>query len=272
MKEFKMSGKYYRSLLFMLICLIFFFPKTVFAAETEKEYDLNKHNRITITQNESYAASGKYTWLKYVPSADGCLTLQMASPEGSAENATGYIALFNSSKSSRLSSKAIFYNTTHKNNPFWYEFTFGLRKNQTYYVRVRGDNGVTVSQTFQTINDKSGDSKTKAKVLKQNKNRTGFIPAGTSKTCWYKIKLTKQKRLRLFYSAKTSGSFRLTIYRGKQLIGRRNIYYTSGEKKIVLYQYSSAAKKKTGVKKGNYFITIERANTASSGSYKLRWN
>lgn len=265
-----MKRKYYRGILVMLIYLFCVFPETASAAE--QEYDLNKHNRIIIAQSESYAASGRYTWLKYVPSEDGCLTIHISSPENSAGNATGYIALFNSTKSSRLSSKAIFYNTAHQNNPFWYEFTFGLRKNQTYYVRVRGDNAAAVSAAFTKINDKSGSSKEKAKVLKKNKTRTGFIPAGASKTGWHKIKLTKKKRLRLYYSAKTSGSFRMTIYRGKQVIGRRNIYYTSGERKIVLYQYSTATKKKTGMKKGNYFITIERANAASSGSYQLRWN
>ena len=267
-----MSRKYYKSILLAVVCLFCLFPKTIFAAEKEKEYDLNKHNHITISQSESYGASGNYTWLKYVPAENGCLTIQMLSLEGSADPATGYIALYNSSKSSRLSSKAIYYNTTHKNNPFWYVFTFGVRKNQTYYVRMRGDNAVTVSGTFTKINDKAGSSKTKARVLKKNKNRTGMIPAGTSETDWYKIKLTKQKRLRLYYSAKTSGSFRMTIYRGKQMIGRQNIYYTSGERKIVLYQYSTTTKKKSGVKKGNYFVTIERANTASSGSYTLRWN
>lgn len=266
-----MNRKYYISILSALVCLFCIFPETVFGAKEEKEYNLNRHSRITITKEESYGVSDQYTWLKYVPSEDGCLTVQMSSPEGSAENATGYIALYNSSKSSRLSSKAIFYNTAHE-NPFWHEFTFGVRKDQTYYVRVRGDNGVTVSGTFTKINDKSGSIKTKAEVLKKNKSRTGLIPAGTSETDWYKIKLTKQKRLRLYYFAKTNGRFRMTIYRGKQMIGRRNIYYTSGEKKIVLYQYSTTTKKKSGMKKGNYFITIERANTASSGYYRLRWN
>ena len=267
-----MRRNYHKSILLVLICMFCLFPKTASAAEQEKEYNLNKQNRITITREKSHAVTGQYTWLKYVPAEDGCLTIQMSSPEGSAENATGYIALYNSSKSSTLSSKSIFYNTEHQNNPFWYTFSFGLRKNQTYYIRVRGDNGVTVLGTFTKINDTSGISKTKAKSIKANKTKTGLIPAGVSNTDWYKIKLPKQKRLRIYYQAKTTGSFKMTIYQGKNLIGSRNIYYTSGEKKIVLYQYSKTTKKKTGLKKGNYFVSIERSNSASSGYYKIKWN
>ena len=267
-----MSRNYYKSILLVLVCVFCIFPQTLFAAEKEKEYDFNKNNCITITREESYAVSGKYTWLKYIPSEDGCLIVQMSAPEGSVENATGYIALYNSTKSSILSSKSIFYNTTHSNNPFWYEFSFGLRKGQTYYIRVRGDNGVTVSGKFTKIDDKSGVSKTKAKVIKKNKIKTGLVPAGVSETDWYKIKLPKQKKLHIYYQAKTSGSFKMTIYQGKNLIGSRNIYYTSGEKKITLYQYSKTTKKKTGLKKGNYFVTIQRTNSASSGYYTIKWN
>lgn len=266
-----MGRKYCKGILFALICIFCTFPQTLFAAENEKEYDFNKNDRITITKEESYAVSGQYTWLKYVPSEDGCLIVQMSTPEGSVEDATGYIALFNSSKSSILSSKTIFYNTTHKNNPFWHEFTFGLRKDQTYYIQIRGDNGAAVSGTFKKIDDKSGSSKAKAKVIKKNKTKTGLIPAGVSETDWYKIKLPKQKKLHIYYQAKTSGSFKMTIYQGKNLIGSRNIYYTSGEKKITLYQYSKTTNKKSGLKKGNYFVTIERTNSASSGYYQIKW-
>ena len=86
------------------------------------------------------------------------------------------------------------------------------------------------------------------------------------------MKLTKRQRLRLYYNAKTNGSFKLSVYSGSKRIGSRNLYYTAGQRKITLYQKKMSDKKQTGMNPGDYYIKIERANTVSSGYYKIKWN
>lgn len=269
---------FYSCILLVLSVLLFAAPQTIRAEEKktettkEKEYDLNKKKTVTIKEKKSYKATKQYTWLKYTPSADGYLILTASDVEGTEAKARGYLALYDSTKSRLLSSKSIFYNTTHNENAYWYKFIFGLKEKQSYYIRIKADNAVSFSRQFVKTKDKSGIAQTTALNLKKNKEKKGLIPAGTTNTDWYQIKLTKKQKLRLYYQAKTNGSFRITVYLGKKKIGSRNIYYTSEPKKIVLYQYNKSTKKKSGMEPGIYHIKIERTNATSSGYYKIKWN
>ena len=265
-----MGKKRWVFLLSAVVCMLWAAPKAVLAADTE--YDLNQNREITITQENSHAVSGNYSWLKYKPNKDGYLTVKTAAPLGAPGPSTGYLTLYNSTKSTPLSSKSIFYNTAHAQNPFWNEFTFGLRSGMTYYIRVKGDNAVTLSYTFKKTKDTSGDTKAKAKSIKKNKQKTGLMLAGVTDTNWYRLTLKKAQKLRIYYNAKTSGSFKITVYSSNQQIGSRNIYYTSGQRKLVYYQYLRKGNKTTGLAAGTYYIKIEKVNSASSGYYEIKWN
>ena len=271
-----MGRRYRRYMFFVLVCMVCIVPRIVSAddrvKEKEKEYDFNQNKNVTISNQKSYESSGAYTWLKYKAAADGYLTVRISNPAGAVSHARGYLALYNSTKGTLLSSKSIFYNAAHSQNAYWHTFTFGMREKQEYYIRVRAENAVSISRTFTKTNDKSGALQSKALKLKKNKMKTGLIPAGISNTDWYKIKLTKSLRLRLYYNVKTSGCFRMTIYAGSKQIGVKKMYYTSGTKKLTLYQSSTTTGKKTGLNKGRYFLRIDRANSASSGYYKIKWN
>lgn len=259
-------------LVFATLCIFSLLPVTVLAADTE--YDLNKKKTVTITDRASYDASGKYTWLKYQPKSDGYLTLRISNPSGALENAKGYLALYNSTKGSLLSSKTIFYNMANSKNAYWRKFTFGLRKGQVYYIRVKSDNAVKLAREFKKVKDKSGSLKTNAYSLKKNKTSVGLIPAGSVNADWYKINLTKKQKINLYYNAKisgTGGSFRISVYADKRLIGVRNIYYTSSQRRITLCQYNKTTRKTTSLNTGVYYLKIERANLTSSGYYKIKW-
>lgn len=264
-----MGNKWRGFLLLAVICILSIFPMTALAEEVS--YDLNQNKTVTILEQDSYTASGKYAWIKYVPSSDGYLVLKAATPPDAFAPSKGHLALYNNTRSTVLSSKSIFYNTQHSNNPYWYEITFGLKQGQTYYIRVKADNAVMFSRTFTATKKKAGDTRTNAKKIKKNKKKIGLIPAGVVTADWYKIKLTKAQRLRLYYNAKTSGSFKITIYSTKQQIGSQNIYYTSGQKKFTLYQYSKTSKKAAGLDAGTYYVKIERTNASSSGYYEFKW-
>ncbi len=267
-----MRNKFQIYIVAAVFCILCMVPKTVFAADTE--YDFNKKKTVSITEKNCYAESGNSTWLKYKASADGYIKVQIKTPEGAAAPSKGYLALYSSTKRTILSEKAIFYNAANSGNPYWNRFIFGVKKGQTYYIRVRGENAVNLSRKFTKVNDKSGSTQTKALNLKQNKAKTGLIPAGTYNVDWYKIKLTKKQKIRLYYNAKvsgTSGSFKLSIYSGKKLQSVKNIYYTAAQRKITICRYHPSTRKTSALEAGTYYIKVERANTTSSGYYKLKW-
>ena len=269
-----MRKKYKICIVSVMLCFLFFLPQNIFAADSdkskEKEYDLNKNKTVTISETASYANSDKYTWLKYKPAADGYLTVDVSVSEESAGDAKGYLALYDSTKTRLLSSSTIFYNTAHSDNSYWYKFIFGLQKDNVYYIRIKSEGAVEFTRKFTKVKDVSGVSRAKAKKLNKNKVKTGLIPAGVSNVDWYRIELTKKQNLRLYYNAKTSGSFKLSVYMGTKQIGTRNIYYTSGQRKLTLSLKVNG--KKSGMNAGKYYIKIERANTMSSGYYKIKWN
>lgn len=257
--------------LLMVCCLLFIIPQQ--ASAKDKEIRFNKKT-VNILKKYTYTESGNYVWLKYKPNADGYLTIRAQKPKKNSPDTKGYLALYDGTKNKILSSKSIFYHTGYGKNPYWNSTTFGLRGDQIYYIRVKAEGAVKFSGKFTKTNDQSGSSMTRALHLKKNKLKKGLIPAGVSNEDWYKLKLDKRQTLHLYYSAGTKGSFRITLYlgRNKRKIGIRNIYYTAKEAKITFSQYNEKTKKTTGMDPGEYYIKIERANATSSGYYRIRWN
>lgn len=255
---------------FALLCGI---PQQIFAADKSKdwEYDFNENKTVEIIAKRSYLESEKYTWLKYKPAADGYLTVKISKPDASEEPAKGYLALYDGTKTKLLSSSSIFYNTAHTDKSFWHEFAFGMQKGKEYYIRVRAENAAELGRKFTKVKDTSGSSRAKAAALKKNKAKTGLIAAGVSAADWYQFSLSKKQRIRLNYSAKTNGSFKISVYWGTKLMASWNMYYTSGQKRT-LYLKNDLNKKKMGMNTGKYYIKIERANATSSGFYKIKWN
>ncbi|MCI8488988.1 MAG: hypothetical protein HFJ04_01825 [Lachnospiraceae bacterium] len=271
-----MANQFRGCIFLAAICLFCLLPQRVSAAGTEKVYNLNKKKTVTISNEDSYEESGKYTWLKYKASSDGYLKIQVSAPKSEeledGRRSAGYIALYNDTMTRLLSSKSIFYNTAYSGNKYWGRFFFGMQKGKTYYIRVKAENKVKFTREFKKVTDKSGSSRKTAKKLNKNKTRTGLIRAGDSKVDWYKIELSKKQKIRIFYTARTSGSFRISFYTNKKIIARRNIYNTVDEQKLTLVQYTDSKTKKVGLEKGVYYIKVERANALSSGYYKLKWN
>ncbi|MCI9418174.1 MAG: hypothetical protein HFI82_12365 [Eubacterium sp.] len=257
-----------RYVLIAAIAVLCMLPQKILAQNTE--YDLNQNKTVTIAQKDSYADSGNYTWLKYTPKADGRLTITLSDPEYAAQNAKGYIALYNGTKTRILSSKSIFYNTQNSNHAFWNEIAFGLQKGQSYYIRIKGDSGVKITRTFSKIKNKAGSLKSKAVTIKKNKFKSGIIPAGVSTADWYKVKLTKKQKIRIYYNIKSRGTFKISFYSGSQLYASQNVSYTAKQKKFTIYL--EVSQKQTGLQPGVYYIKIERADSGSSGSYKIKWN
>lgn len=249
------------------LCMV---PLDVPAASKAKEpeHDFNKEKSVSISAEKSYAETEKYTWLKYKAAADGYLTVEV-SDLGEGMHAKGYLALYDSTRTKLLSSSSIFYNTANREKSYWYKFTFGMLKGQEYNIRIRSENAVKLTRTFTKLKDPSGPSRIKAAKLKKNKSKKGFVPAGSFKADWYQVNLTKRQKLRLYYSARTNGCFKLTIYMGTKRLGVQKIRNTAGQK-IILSLKSGT--KRTGLNAGKYYLKVERENTMSSGYYKIKWN
>lgn len=254
---------------FIAFCMLIVIPGNASAADA-KEYDFNKNKKIVITEQETYHASGDYSWVKYKPSANGYVTIQASDISPDKSGAKGYLTLYDSTKGQALSSKSIYYNTKNTKNPYWYQITFGLQKNQIYYFRVKANQPVKLTAVFKKVNDKSGEIRTKAPELKKNKAKTGLVTTGNLLSGWYKIKLNKKQKLQLYYNVKTRGTFRISVYAGTRRLGSRNIYHTSKQQKMTIY-YKQPNGKAVGLDAGTYYIKIERANAFSSGYYTVKW-
>ena len=260
-----------KGIVILLFFLLLMIPQRGFAAETVTDKDFNKNKQVKISAENTYEKTGKYTWIKYQPSADGYLTVTASDITDDASGATGYITLYNSTKSQAYSSKTIYYNTKNTKNAYWYKSIFGMQKDQIYYLRIKSETPVKLTRVFKKVNDKSAAMRTAGTVLKKNKTRTGLIPAGTAAADWYKVTLTKNQKLKIYYNAKTFGAFRISIYSANRHLGSYNVSYTSKQQKLTICQYNYSTGKKIPMNAGTYYIKIEKANSQSSGYYKLKW-
>lgn len=254
----------------MLMGVILSFSHAVYADETTVEKDFNKKKSVSITKKETYSASGKYVWIKYQPTEDGYLTVEAKDDSVDNSGATGYIALFNSTKSTAYSTKNIYYNTKSA-KAYWTQNVFGLQKDQVYYLRVKAESPVTLTRTYTKVDDKSGTLRTAGYKLKKKKSVTGLITAGSSVADWYTITLKKKQKIRLYYNTKTYGGFKISIYTNNRCLGSYTTSYTEKQQKLTISQYKYSTGKKLPMAAGTYYIKVEKVNSKSSGYYKLKW-
>lgn len=272
----------------LLICLVLFLlPAEVRAADKTKsgssttaattttkvlkDRKFGKSGSVTIRDSQTYTATESYTWILYTAKQDGALTISAKDATAAQTGAKGYLALYNSAKSQLLSAKAIYYNTANSGNSVWYKTVFGVQQDQSYYIRVKAQNAVTITASFKKIQDRSGAVRTTATTLKKNKMRTGVLPAGSSQPDWYQVILPKQQKLKLYYQAKTGGAFKLTLYSGTRALASRIIYQTKEQQRLSFGLYETSTNKTVGLNAGTYTVKIEKNDSLSSGYYKLKW-
>lgn len=262
-------------------CLVFAVPQRVKADDSGtqkveqtiqiKDKSFNKKKNITIKESEIFDQKiQQYVWISYKAKSNGYLTIRTANVGNTA--AYGYLALFNQSKNVALSPRSICYKGNSRED-IWTRNVFGLQKGQTYYIRVKAFTPVTLKSSFKKVKDKSGTLSRYALNLKRNKGTKGLISAGITSPHWYKIKLTKARKITLLYNIQTQGSVRLSFYRGNRMLKSINLF-RQGDQKIVVSVKKTTSKgktKKVPLKKGTYYIRIEPASSITSGYYTLKW-
>jgi len=140
---------------------------------------------------------------------------------------------------------------------------FGVKKG-TYYIAVKNYGHYKLKYTFKAVSDKSGSSKRKATTLKKNKPVKGLLISNESakKSDWFKIKLTKKKKISFKVNANVSDYFRV------KLIPKNSRIY--GTSKLIGPGITSL-KTTSKLPAGTYYIQITKysASSPSSGVYSI---
>ena len=199
-------------------------------------------------------ASGAYQYLKYKATATGYISVS------TGVNDSLYAALCNSSRKALTKDQWIYGAGNSRLN----HMVYGVKKGQTYYVRIKSsDNPVSVKVTQTTVKEKSGSSKKKAVSVKAKKTAKGTIQAGSSAADWYKFKLTKAKKVTMKVKGSSNDTLKLTVYAssGRQ-VGATSI--SGNGVSSVLSSYGKMSK-------GTYYVKVQRSTKTASGYYSFSW-
>lgn len=233
---------------------------------------------VTITDEQSYEFTGQETYIKFKAKATGYVTVKATNVSALYTDTYGGISLCSSNKKVISEADERYY--TEYNDSLYYTMTYGVKKNTTYYLRVKAMGGTKITATFKTVKKNAATKRSKAKTISKNKSVKGVIIANDKKADWYKIKLTKSQQLKLSYSAKTDGSskysgIKVTFCKsnGKNFLSNSYDWVSRSNPSswMKFYrQYSNG--KKTGLATGTYYVKVEPYTKTSSGYYTLKWN
>lgn len=203
-----------------------------------------------------YAASGAYQYLKYKATATGYVTVTTAVSDNM------YVALCNSSRKALTDDQYV----NGSASSYYNKKVYGVKKGQTYYVRVKEgtSNPISVKLTQTAVKEKSGSSKKKAVSVKAKKTVKGSIAAGSSEADWYKFKLTKNKKVTIRIKGSCVGTLNFKVYTssGKQ-VGSATISGNGCDKELSTY-YGK-------MPKGTYYMKVQRNDKVASGYYSINW-
>ncbi len=236
---------------------------------------------VTITDAECFEFTGQEAWIQFKPKQTGYVTVKATNVSELYNDTYGGITLCNKSK--KIISETDEGYFTEYTDASHYTMTYGVKKNTTYYLRVKAMGGTKVTATFKSVKKNAATKKSKAKTIKKGKNVKGVIIAGDKKADWYKIKLTKSQQVKLSYSVKGNGysssnGVKVTFCKsnGKNFVS--NSYdvlsrsYPNGKRGgMTFYREYVFSGKKTGLATGTYYVKVEPYTNTSSGYYTLKW-
>lgn len=164
----------------------------------------------------------------------------------------------------------------------------GVKKNNTYYIKLwrmdeKKDGTTTINDMkyqIRKINLTSNDNRKKAKNLSNGKAVETLLLAGKKTTTWYKIKLSKKKKInmtfesRLFQNSGQGMKIYICNEKGKAL-HTEPIFVTEKASSYYKKKYKMEYPRKiitTGnLPAGNYYVKVTSDHKMTSGSYKISW-
>jgi len=148
---------------------------------------------------------------------------------------------------------------------------FALKKG-TYIIRVTNTDCYTIRTKFAAVNDQGNGAKKKGTNLKKKVTMTALFGASETyaKAEWFKFKLKKPQKVKLTMSAYGDASYRVTFYGPKPFKKGDTTYVSSGYTRTAKY-WIQRGRKKLKLKKGTYYIKIERSSIDVSGYCAISW-
>lgn len=222
--------------------------------------ELTAKNDKWVTMNPS--SNKVTTYVKLKATADGYIKVNLRNAKG--DDTSAYITLCNSNKKTVTNKTWI--DSSSKYNTY---LVYGVKKNKTYYLKVTHASGRTVIKYKQTaVSEKSGSSKKKAVTLKSGKTVKGTIGVGDTKSDWYKITVTKSKKIKFYVTGNANGTLKMQIYKSNgRKFGSALTVINGINQKVTLKSTDGNGK----MPAGTYYFRIFRANTKSTGNYSLKW-
>lgn len=140
--------------------------------------------------------------------------------------------------------------------------SFAVKKGSTYYFRLKagiGSDDRVLSYSISGASASKNTSKKKAVTLKKGKAKSIVILSGDKKTHYFKIKMTKKKKLNMSFTATGHGDFTYDLIKGSKRVAIRRSG-TNGPVKSV-----------SKLKKGTYYFRIKlNTKSKSSGKFTLK--
>lgn len=253
-----------RAVMFGFICIMLSVSGdfSVLAADD----NFNYHSTVDIPDQESYPVTGQYKWIRYRAPKDGYITVKASYGSKKYTYSLGYWRLYDSKKKTALSADKISYTTQSGTDAYARTSYFGVKKGKTYYLRVQAYDGVKISCRFKQVKEQSASSRKKAKTLKKSKTVTGIVLPKDKTKDWYKIRLSKAQKIRLYYKIRSDGRFKLSLYSGSGAKLCSGTYgYAAQVRQININQNGQK------LNPGTYYFKWEPADSYSCGYYTVKW-
>lgn len=173
----------------------------------------------------------------------------------------GYIEKKSGNKWNRVSDNNDFYSTGKNLERSYYALSTGTYR---FVMKPKEDDVVQYLYGSKAYSTSYATKKSKAKQIKRKKSVTNVLTATDKNktTHYYKIKLTKNSKLRIDLSAyQTYGKMTFTLY-GSGI--RTNTLTLKGNKK-------GTWTTKKNLKKGTYYIKVTKCTKTTSGTYTVKY-
>ena len=148
----------------------------------------------------------------------------------------------------------------------YWDYSYFLVKPGTYYLRYIGFDGYKLHLDYKYCSWKPATSKNRAKTVKAGKNVSGFFYQNEKKTHWYKLKLTKRKKIKLSFTSYGTGA--MWIYLIGPGIRTKDSYMWSYD---TTYTDWMGDKYERSLEPGTYYLKVVRKKPSVSGMYSIKW-
>lgn len=182
-----------------------------------------------------------------------------------ADKMHGDFALCNSDKKVIMNIKDYSESEKEDKHGYW-DYSYFLVKPGTYYLRYIGFDGYKLHLDYKYCSRKPATSKNRAKPVKAGKSVSGFFYQNEKKMHWYKLKLTKRKKIKLSFTSYGTGA--MWIYLIGPGIRTKDSYMWSYD---TTYTDWMGDKYERSLEPGTYYLKVVRKKPSVSGMYSIKW-